>query len=125
MTTRKDNNIDVIPRISVLEKSQEAIARDLISLSHSVKSQGEQLTAAILSLSQTQNANYNALAEKIGANNLTDWTSFWSMVGVVLILVGMLLAPAYLMNTFNNEKIQDLKERISKTEETLHKRLPD
>jgi di/tricarboxylate transporter len=110
---------DLIPRVSVLEMSQQAIQRDLSNLTHSVQKQGEQLTLAITQLSHAQNTNYTALSEKIGAANQTDWQSFWSMIAVVLVLVSLILAPFYIMNANTQEKITEVKERISLIEKEL------
>lgn len=112
MTKSHDN--DVVPRISVLEKTQEAISKDLLNLSHSVKSQGEQLTAAILSLSQTQNVNYNALTEKIGSSKQTDWPTLIGAMSLCILIIGGLMTHIYVQFSYVDKEQLHLREDINR-----------
>ena len=113
---KSKEELDLIPRVSVLEMSQQAIQRDLSNLTHSVQRQGEQLTLAISQLSNAQNANYSALAEEIGAANTTDWSSFWSMIAVVFVAISFILAPIFIMHNNATETIKETKDRVSSLE---------
>jgi hypothetical protein len=93
--TKTDIDLELLPRVSILEKSQEAIQRDLSNLTHSVQKQGEQLTFALTQLSNAQNANFNALNEKIGISNKTDWPTLLTGAGIVILLVGGLMTHIY------------------------------
>lgn len=105
------------PRVSILEKGQEAIQQDLLNLSTAVKEQGVQLTNAITKLSDNHNSTYNALADKISNINKTDWQGFWTMVTVIVMLVAAVLAPVWM--NFNNQAnlIYDNSKRIEKMED--------
>lgn len=102
------------PRVSVLEKGQEAIQRDLLELSTSVKEQGIQLTNAITRLSDNHNLTYNSLADKISNINKTDWQSFWTMVGAICIIIAAIMAPVWTSFAYYNEKSNDIKNIVDK-----------
>lgn len=111
------DEIDLIPRVSVLEVSQQAIQRDLSNLTHSVQRQGEQLTLAITQLSTAQNANFATLAEKIGASTKTDWQSFWSMIGVLILIGGSVMGYIQMQFTYHDKTHQQLQVHIDKLQD--------
>jgi len=110
MATPKDKPIEdfnsLVPRVSVLERGQEAIQRDLITLSHAVKDQGLQLTNALTKLSDAHNNSFNILNEKISSTNKTDWQSFWTMIGTLAVIIAGIMAPVW-MNFAAVEKNQN------------------
>lgn len=105
---------EIEPRVSVLEKGQEAIQRDLLELSTSVKEQGIQLTNAITRLSDNHNSTYNSLADKISNINKTDWQSFWTMIGTLCLIVAAIMAPVWTSFAYYNEKSNELKYVVDK-----------
>jgi len=117
------DDLDLAPRVSILEKGQEAIQRDLLNLTHSVKEQGTQLTTAILSLSQSQNSNYNALSEKIGSNSKTDWPTLMSLLGLVFIVIGALMTHIYIQFSYVDREILKINNQIEQVEISLKQNL--
>ncbi len=114
MATNKEQ--DLIPRVSLLEQAQAAISKDLSELSNSVQRQGEQLTSAITQLAHTQNANYNALSEKIGVSTQTDWQSLLTGITVLFIILGAILVPVWISFSYEHRLDEMTRERISALE---------
>lgn len=98
------------PRVSVLEKGQEALQKDLISLTSSVKDQGLQLTAAIAKLSDTVHERTSILSEKMSNQQKTDWQTLFTAAGVVLLIISAVLTPIWMKFT-DNEKMHDSHDR--------------
>lgn len=117
MTTKKQIDDNLVPRVSVLERGQEAIQRDLISLSHAVKDQGLQLTNALTTLTEAHHQSFNVIQEKISSGSKTDWQTFWTMGGTVLIVIAGIMSPVWMQfsqveKNFNstNETIQRMQD---------------
>jgi hypothetical protein len=115
---KSKEELDLIPRVSVLEMSQQAIQRDLSNLTHSVQKQGEQLTLAITQLSHAQNSNYNALAEKIGVARQTDWPTLLTAVGLIIMIVGGLMTHVYTQFNYVDKEQTRIHDRLILLEQT-------
>lgn len=108
-TTNKE---DLVPRVSILEKGQEAIQRDLISLSHAVKDQGVQLTNALTKLTEAHHSSFDIIQEKISNSNKTDWQSFWTMIGTLAIIVAAIMAPVWMSFTYVDKNTNEMNSNI-------------
>lgn len=114
MATIKEDTNNIVPRVSILEKGQEAIQRDIISLSHSIKEQGLQLSGTLTKMSEYNQITFGNLSEKLGNVNKTDWQSFWTMIGTLVIIIAAIMAPVWMSFTYvdktNTEMNSNLKE---------------
>jgi len=104
------------PRVSSLEKGQETLQRELISLSESVKEQGSQLTSAITKLSDANVSNYNNLLDKIGERNKTDWQTFWTAAACVVLLIGAISTPVWMNFSYVDKLSNKTDSKIEKLE---------
>lgn len=92
---------DIEPRLSVLEKGQENLQNNLMSLANSVKEQGTQLESALIRLS-----------EKMDNVGKTDWTTFWTMVGTLVLLLGAISTPVWLHFNAVEKEFISIKDNI-------------
>lgn len=104
------------PRVSVLEKGQIELQRELGQLSVMVKEQGAQLTNAIANLSQNQSNNSKELFEKINSLSRTDWQTILTFVGVLIVLIGAILTPVWMSFNFIDSKLESLTEQVNRHE---------
>lgn len=117
MAIEKKDNLE--PRISVLEAATETLGRELIQLSTSVREQGVQLTKAIGDLAVTQNQSYNSLSDKIANFGRTDWTTFWTMMGSILLLLGAISTPVWLNFNAIDKQEQKVEKRLDKHDDLI------
>lgn len=117
------------PRVSVLEKGQEALQRDLSQLTTAVRDQGTQLTMAIAKLADNTNANFTQLAEKLSSSQKTDWHMFWQTlftgVGIVVVLLGACFAPVWMSITYHHETIHEIKASVAEIQKTTNQNAID
>jgi len=116
MIDRKEN---IEPRLSVLEATTETLGKELIQLSSTVKEQGAQLTTAINSLAQSQNNSYRDLSDKLTNVGKTDGTTFWTMIGTIVLLLGAISTPIWInfrsieADSFKVEKKLDKHDELA------------
>jgi predicted PurR-regulated permease PerM len=115
-TREQDNNLS--PRVSILEKGQEAIQRDIITLSHSIREQGSQLTNTLTKISESNQNTFNTLSEKISSINKTDWQSFWTMIGTLVVIIAAIMAPVWMSFTYVNSNAEQMNEAIKEIKAT-------
>lgn len=108
----KEQDQNLAPRVSILEKGQEAIQRDLISLSHSVKEQGLQLTHAITKVSEGNQTAFNNLSEKISNSNKTDWQTFWTMIGTIVVIIAAIMAPVWMSFSYVDKNATEMNNNM-------------
>lgn len=99
------NNLheSIEPRLSVLEKGQENLQNNLLSLAQSVDKQGAQLETALVRLS-----------EKIDSTAKTDWTTFWTMIATLLLLLGAVSTPVWIYFGSIDKQISNHEISITK-----------
>ena len=111
-TKEQDHNI--VPRVSILEKGQEAIQKDIISLSHSIKEQGLQLSNTLTKMSEYNQITFGTLSDKLGNVNKTDWQTFWTMIGTLVVIIAAIMAPVWMSFSYvekgTNEMNTNIKE---------------
>lgn len=113
-----NNKEDLVPRVSILEKGQEAIQRDIISLSHSIKEQGTQLSNALTKMSDYNQITFGALSEKLGSINKTDWQSFWTMIGTLVIIIAAIMAPVWMSFTYVDKTTNEINSNMKEIKAT-------
>lgn len=122
MATPKEKPIEdlysLVPRVSVLERGQEAIQRDLITLSHAVKDQGLQLTSALTKLTEVHHSSFNILNEKISSTGKTDWQSFWTMAGTLIVIVAAIMSPVWMQFNQVEKNFSNMNEQLSEIKTT-------
>lgn len=111
------------PRISILEKGQEALQANVSELSTAVKEQGRQLYEAFNKMSEIQTNNFRELHEKIGEsnnkiseNNKTDWATIWTMIGTLVLIIGAIFAPVWMYFNVIAKEQESMKSAIEKLE---------
>lgn len=67
-----------------------------MSLSSVVKEQGHQLSLSINKLVDSHNNSFAQLSDKINAVGKTDWTTFWTMVMTILLLLTAVSTPVWI-----------------------------
>lgn len=103
-------------RVTALEAGQQALHRDVTSLGLIVKEQGNHLSNAIDKLIDSHNLSFSQLSDKINSVGKTDWTTFWTMIGTLILIIGAISTPVWI--TFNSidkamEKEDKQIERLS------------
>lgn len=113
------NNIQNIePRVSILEKGQESLQRDLKDLAHSVKEQGIQLGEAIVEISKTQNVGFSQLSDKITNAGKTDWQTVVAFIGVGCVIITAIFSPVWMAFNYTDKNHNNL-EKIVDTQGTI------
>jgi hypothetical protein len=107
------------PRVSILERGQEALQRELTTLTSSVKEQGAQLTAAISELAKAHGNSHKELIVEIARNKQTDWSTLLTGLGVTIALVIALSTPIWLSFNWEEKKDNIQDARISRIEDRV------
>lgn len=115
-TTKEEQNLS--PRVSILEKGQEAIQRDIITLSHSIREQGSQLTNALTKISESNQNTFNTLSEKISSINKTDWRTFWTMIGTLVVIIAAIMAPVWMSFTYVDKNATEMNSNLKEIKAT-------
>ena len=89
-----ENNLE--PRVSVLEHSVSTLTDDVRLLHHTVKQQGVQLTKGFADLS-----------DKMRESNKPNWGNIIAAIGLVIVLVGAILAPVWMSFSNVNKRIDN------------------
>lgn len=118
MTTKAQQNSDLLPRVSVLERGQDAIQRDIISLSETVKEQGVQLSNAVIKMGEIHQQTFNNLSKEIGSVGKTDWQTFWTMIGTIMLIIAAIMAPVWMNFSYVERENVKLGEVIKDIQET-------
>lgn len=118
MTTKAQQNSDLLPRVSVLERGQDAIQRDIISLSETVKEQGVQLSNAVIKMGEIHQQTFNDLSKEIGSASKTDWQTFWTMIGTIMLIVAAIMAPVWMNFTYVDRENARLTTLVNEIKET-------
>ena len=118
MTTKAQQNSDLLPRVSVLERGQDAIQRDIISLSETVKEQGVQLSNAVIKMGEIHQQTFNDLSKEIGSASKTDWQTFWTMIGTIMLIVAAIMAPVWMNFTYVDKENSRLTTLVNEIKET-------
>jgi hypothetical protein len=95
------NNIHLEPRISILEKGQESLQRDLSNLASSVERQGTHLEHAIGKL----NDSFSTISERITSAAKTDWQTVLTLIGIIIIVLGAVMTPVWLSLNNTNTNV--------------------
>lgn len=111
-TTKEQENQNLAPRVSILEKGQEAIQRDIISLSHSIKEQGTQLTNALTKLSDSNQSTFNSISEKLNNYGKTDWQSFWTMIGTLIVIIAAIMSPVWMSFIYVDKNATEMNNNM-------------
>lgn len=112
MATKAQQNADLLPRVSVLERGQDAIQRDIISLSETVKEQGVQLSNAVIKMGEIHQQTFNDLSKEIGAVGKTDWQTFWTMIGTLVVIIAAIMAPVWMSFTYVDKNATEMNSNI-------------
>ena len=112
MATTKEDANNLVPRVSILEKGQEAIQRDIIALSHSIKEQGAQLSNTLTKMSEYDQINFSTFSDKLNNVNKTDWQSFWTMIGTLVIIIAAIMAPVWMSFTYVDKNMNQMNDHI-------------
>lgn len=103
----KQVEVELLPRVSVLERGQDAIQRDIVSLSQTVKEQGAQLSNAVIRMGEIHRETFDSLSKDINASSKTDWQTFWTMIGTIMLIIAAIMAPVWM--SFNNVDKENIR----------------
>lgn len=110
------------PRVSVLEKGQEALQQDLLKLSSTVKEQGTQLTLAIKDLAVAANENNTKILDKIAIRDKTDWQTIFAGLTFMALIVAAISTPVWMnFSVIERERVDfkiEVKELALELKET-------
>lgn len=109
-------NGSIEPRVTALEIGQENLQKELMNLTVVVKEQGLQLTSAISKLIETHNDSVADLLERLNSFAKTDWTTFWTMIGSIVLILGAISTPIWLNFGYLNKELEETNIHISKSD---------
>lgn len=118
MPTKTQQHNDLLPRVSVLEQGQDAIQRDINSLSETVKEQGVQLSNAVIKMGEIHQQTFNDLSREISAVGKTDWQTFWTMIGTLVVIIAAIMAPVWMSFTNVEKNETQLSETVKEIKQT-------
>lgn len=95
------------PRISVLEKGQEALQKDIAALGMVVKEQGTQITDALVKMMEKINEEKS---QRISSSK-TDWATILTGIGVGITAIVLISTPIWMQfNTIDRYLLRFEKE---------------
>jgi chromosome segregation ATPase len=114
---------ELAPRVTRLEAGQEALQNNLSHLTHTVETQGKQLTTAITDLSQEQRSAIDNVNKILSERGRTSWGTLGAWAAVILAVTmyhnGLTLKPYDTSQQLHEDRIEEIEDSLNQ-----HHQLP-